>query len=82
MLHATGTDLSAVITRPAADDSQLDLFAQPLDVRTGSGPDDVLTLTLDPSSGPITRLEGQLDVDVAGFFQVSGGSSLNRRKTR
>ena len=33
----------------------------------------MLTLTLDPSNGPITRLEGQLDVDVAGFFQVSGG---------
>ncbi|HND53574.1 MAG TPA: hypothetical protein PLV92_14295, partial [Pirellulaceae bacterium] len=71
-LEASGTDLSIEITRGAIDGSLLDFFADPIEVHTGPGASDSIRLAFDAKQGPITRLEGAVELNVAGYFQVSG----------
>ena len=71
--EATGTNMKVEITRPAVDGTFIDLFADPLTVRTGTDVGSTITLDMDSSAGPVTRLEGNVNLNVDGFFQVSGG---------
>ena len=69
-LTLSGTDLSVELTRASAGAPQIDFLAEPVEVATGPGSS--ITIDLDTTAGPITRAAGHLDLDVGGFFQVSG----------
>ena len=47
--------------------------ATDLTVATGPNAEDALTFDMDGASGALTSASGNLDIDVFGFFQVSGG---------
>ena len=60
----------------ADPDLVVDFAAQPLDVLVAA--DTRYALGLDGALGKLTRLSGQLTLDVFGFLQVSGGFALEK----
>ena len=44
-----------------------------------TGPESDLTLTMDGSEGQLLRATGNLDVDVFGFVQLSGGFGIEKK---
>ena len=70
------------INRAATDGSLVDFAARGLTVQTGTAQaPSSLTLTLDGELGELTRASGNLAVDVMGFFQVSGGFAIEKRRS-
>ena len=64
------------INQAAADSSLLDFSDAPLAVV--NGPDSIFTVSVDGSRGELLEVSGNLDIDVFGFFQVSGGFALSK----
>ncbi|MFZ4526499.1 MAG: LEPR-XLL domain-containing protein, partial [Chlorobium sp.] len=57
--------------------SIIDYAAQSLEVATG--PTNNIELTMDGSKGDLISAKGNLEVDVFGFFQVSGGFAFEKK---
>ncbi|ETR68155.1 MAG: hypothetical protein OMM_04732 [Candidatus Magnetoglobus multicellularis str. Araruama] len=68
------SDLSVSINRGLDDDYCAHFVNKPLDINIGGG--NVMTLDFDARQGFITQAQGHMDLDVGGFFSVSGNLSV------
>ncbi|MDP1573114.1 MAG: hypothetical protein Q8M04_02640, partial [Pseudomonadota bacterium] len=68
--------IDVAINQAAADGSLIDWLGQPLAIATG--PATSLTLELDGQAGPLIRASGNLDIDLFGFVQLSGGFAIEK----
>ena len=73
--------ISVEINRADEGDASLvDFAAKNLAVSTGTSAEpSSVTLDMDGSLGELTRASGNLRIDLAGFFQVSGGFAIEKR---
>ncbi|MDP1903262.1 MAG: LEPR-XLL domain-containing protein, partial [Pseudomonadota bacterium] len=75
-LTVAADSVDVAINQAASDGSLIDWLARPLSVATG--PADSLTLALDGSRGELLRASGNLDLDLFGFVQLSGGFAFEK----
>src|SRR5690606_36363636 len=75
-LTIEATNLSVVINSAATDGTVADYSAQALEVPTG--PETSLEFDMDGAEGDLLEVRGELDIDLFGFFQVSGGFALKK----
>jgi hypothetical protein len=79
-LTVSADTLKVEINRAAADGSLVDYKAQGLEIGTGTlAEPSSLTLSLDAGEGVLTRATGNLNLDVFGFVQVSGGFGIEKK---
>ncbi|MDA1274964.1 MAG: calcium-binding protein [Verrucomicrobia bacterium] len=72
----SASDLDVLINQAASDDSLVDYNAQNLVVTTG--PDDSITFDMAASEGELVRASGTVDIDLFGFFTVTGSFGFER----
>ncbi|NIB45244.1 hypothetical protein HBA55_37080, partial [Pseudomaricurvus alkylphenolicus] len=66
--------LEVVINQAGSDGSLVDYAAQALTVAIG--PDESLQFDMDAAAGELLQASGELNVNIANFFSVSGGFAL------
>jgi hypothetical protein len=72
----SASDLSVDISRPASNGSLVNFQTTPLSIPVSSEAD--ITLNYAAADGPILRAAGTLDVDLFGFFRLSGFFSVQK----
>ena len=75
-LSVTGTTLSVSINQAPVGEDVANFAVNSVAVKTG--PSSSKDLDLDGSRGELLEVSGNLDIDVFGFFQVSGGFALSK----
>ncbi|MFN9040515.1 MAG: beta strand repeat-containing protein, partial [Planctomyces sp.] len=70
------SSLDLALNRPASDSTLINFAAQPLTLKTG--PASTRTLDLTGTAGPLLEASGNLTIDVAGFFRVSGALGVKK----
>jgi len=74
----SGGSLAVEINKAADDDSLVDYAAQSLVIPTGPDPNDKVTFDMAASDGELIRASGNLTIEVASFFRVSGGFAVKK----
>ncbi|MEI7538178.1 MAG: hypothetical protein WCJ76_13245, partial [Comamonadaceae bacterium] len=79
-LTISADTLSVEINRAATDGTLVDYKAQSLAINTGTTADpSTMSLSMDGSEGALLRATGNLELDLFGFVQVSGGFGIEKK---
>ena len=75
-VSVSASNLDLALNRPANDGTLINFAAAPITVKTG--PSSTRSLDLSGANGPLLEATGNLTVDVAGFFRVSGSLGFKK----
>ncbi|MDY0292890.1 MAG: hypothetical protein RBR02_11220, partial [Desulfuromonadaceae bacterium] len=80
-LTLNASNLNVEINRTSesgANARYLDYAIAPLEVKTGSGEEDVMNISIDGTAKELTQISGEMEINLFNFFSTSGSFALKK----